>query len=336
MKVLRLRLQTSQPALSLTRLKVEPFFPLPFCHLYFLPMFDHLLVLGPHDKWVHLLDEYGDDLFEFLHHGAPKILGILIVSAVILLFIRMLRRRLIHHSERAAVAGLRAQQIRTLASVVYSVGIFLVTFFAIAGILDVFHINIGPLLASAGVAGLAIGFGAQTLVKDFITGFFILIENTFDVGDTIRAAGVQGTVESLTLRRTMLRDADGTVHMIPNSQMTIISNLTRDWTQLAMHISVDYQENSDRVVSLLKEVAAEVRNDPRFAESIVADPDVPGIDRVSGETVDYLLLVKTRPGDQFAVSRELRRKIKECFEKNGIKPASNNRFYVVGDTTRST
>ena len=299
-------------------------------------MLDHLLVsFGPPGKWVHLLDQYGDDLFDFLHTKAPKILGVLIIAAILLVLFRIVRNRLVHFTERAAVAGIRAQQIRTLASVIYSVGVFLVAFFALMEILPLFNINIGPLLASAGVAGLAIGFGAQTLVKDFITGFFFLIENTFDVGDVIRTAGVQGTVESLTLRRTMLRDADGTVHMIPNSQMTIVSNLTRDWTQLTMHVAVDYKENSDRIVALLKEVATEVRNDPNYVDAIVADPDVPGIDRVSGDTVDYLLLVKTRPGQQYAVARELRRKIKDCFEQHGIKPAGPNRFYVVGDPAHS-
>lgn len=293
------------------------------------------LILGPHDKWVHLLDAWSEDAADFLRHDVPKILGVLIISVIILLLIRVLRNKLVHHSERAAVAGIRAQQIRTLASVIYSVGVFLVAFFALMEILPLFNINIGPLLASAGVAGLAIGFGAQTLVKDFITGFFILIENTFDVGDVIRTAGVQGTVESLTLRRTMLRDADGTVHMVPNSQMTIVSNLTRDWTQLTLHVAVDYKENSDRIVALLKEVATEVRNDPDFSGSIVADPEVPGIDRVSGDTVDYLLLVKTRPGQQYAVARQLRRKIKDCFEQQGIKPAGPNRLYVVGDPTQS-
>ncbi|HEU5403298.1 MAG TPA: mechanosensitive ion channel family protein [Terriglobales bacterium] len=290
--------------------------------------------MSPNDKWVHLLDYWREDTLNFLHHDVPKIVGVFIIAAIILLLIRILRNRLVRHAERAAVAGIRAQQIRTLASVVYSVGVFLVAFFALMEILPLFNINIGPLLASAGVAGFAIGFGAQTLVKDFINGFFILIENTFDVGDVVRAAGVQGTVESLTLRRTMLRDADGTVHMVPNSQMTIISNLTRDWTQLTLHIAVDYKENSDRVVSLLKEVATEVRNDPNFSGSIVADPEVPGIDRVSGDTVDYLLLVKTRPGAQYGVARELRRKIKDCFEQQGIKPAGPNRFYVVSDATR--
>ena len=281
------------------------------------------------------MDAWGDDTISFLRHDLPKVLGVLVVSIVILLLFRAVRNRLVRQSERGLLPGARAQQIRTLGGVVYSVGVFLVAFFAVMEILPIFNINIGPLLASAGVAGFAIGFGAQTLVKDFINGFFILIENTFDVGDIIKAAGVQGTVESLTLRRTMLRDADGTVHMIPNSQMAIISNLTRDWTQLPMHVAVDYSENSDRIVALLKEVATEVRNDPNFADSIVADPEVPGIDRISGDTVDYLLVVKTRPREQYAVSRELRRKIKECFQKNGIKPAASNRFYVVGDPSRT-
>ena len=299
-------------------------------------MLDHLLTsVIPPGNWSRLVDAWGDDTISFLRHDLLKVLGVLVVSIVILLLFRAVRNRLVRQSERGLLPGARAQQIRTLGGVVYSVGVFLVAFFAVMEILPIFNINIGPLLASAGVAGFAIGFGAQTLVKDFINGFFILIENTFDVGDIIKAAGVQGTVESLTLRRTMLRDADGTVHMIPNSQMAIISNLTRDWTQLPMHVAVDYSENSDRIVALLKEVATEVRNDPNFADSIVADPEVPGIDRISGDTVDYLLVVKTRPREQYAVSRELRRKIKECFQKNGIKPAASNRFYVVGDPSRT-
>jgi len=299
-------------------------------------MLEHLFVsIGPHEKWAHLLDDLGEDAVTFLRQDAPKILGILILSFVLLVFLRTVRKRLLHHAERTDLpSGLRAQQLRTLASVIYSIGVVVIAFVAIAMILETLKINIGPLIASAGVAGFAIGFGAQTLVKDFINGFFILIENTFDVGDIVRAAGVQGTVESLTLRRTMLRDADGTVHMVPNSEMKIISNLTRDWTQLTMHVAVDYKENSDRVISLLKEVSSEVRNDRRYADSIVSEPEVPGIDRVAGDTVDYLLLLKTRPGAQHAISREIRRRIKTCFEEQGIKPASTNKFYVVGDSSR--
>jgi len=299
-------------------------------------MLEHLFVsIGPHEKWAHLPDDLGEDAVTFLRQDAPKILGILILSFVLLVFLRTVRKRLLHHAERTDLpSGLRAQQLRTLASVIYSIGVVVIAFVAIAMILETLKINIGPLIASAGVAVFAIGFGAQTLVKDFINGFFILIENTFDVGDIVRAAGVQGTVESLTLRRTMLRDADGTVHMVPNSEMKIISNLTRDWTQLTMHVAVDYKENSDRVISLLKEVSSEVRNDRRYADSIVSEPEVPGIDRVAGDTVDYLLLLKTRPGAQHAISREIRRRIKTCFEEQGIKPASTNKFYVVGDSSR--
>jgi small conductance mechanosensitive channel len=236
-------------------------------------------------------------------------------------------------SKRDAVqTSLRATQLRTLASVFYSIGLVVIFFVAGMQILPVLGINIGPLLASAGIAGLAIGFGAQTLVRDFINGFFILIENQFDIGDVIKLGAVQGTVEKLTLRRTVLRDADGTLHTVPNGQVTIVSNLTRDWTQLALHISVGYNESSDRVVELLKEVAGELRHDPAFADAIVADPIVPGIEKVSAEEVDYLMLVKTKPGEQYAVSRELRRRIKECFDKNGIQPGGQRRFYVVGDT----
>jgi small-conductance mechanosensitive channel len=190
-------------------------------------------------------------------------------------------------------------------------------------------INMGPLLASAGIAGVAIGFGAQTLVKDFINGFFILVENQYDIGDVIRIAGVQGTVEMMTLRRTILRDADGTVHNVPSSQIAVVSNLTRDWTQLALHISVAYHTDSDLVIKVLNEVGTELGNDPDFAEKIVATPQVPGIEKVTGEEVDYLMLVKTRPGQQDAVRRELRRRIKACFEKNNVQPGNPNRVYVM-------
>jgi small conductance mechanosensitive channel len=126
-----------------------------------------------------------------------------------------------------------------------------------------------------------------------------------------------------------LRDDNGSVHTVPNGQITIVTNLTRDWTQLPMHISVAYGANSDQVISLLKQVGEEITNDPHYAEMIVAKPDVPGIERVSGNEVDYLMLVKTRPGSQYAVSRELRRRIKACFETNHIEPGNPNHWYVV-------
>ena len=283
--------------------------------------------------WFQVLNNWSDDAFQFVRHDVPKIFGVLIVAFILSRFLKSLRKHLVELSRRESVQStVRATQLRTLASVFHSVGLVVIFFLAGMQILPLLGINIGPLLASAGIAGLAIGFGAQTLVHDFINGFFILIESQFDIGDVVKLGSVQGTVEKLTLRRTVLRDADGTLHTVPNSQITIVSNLTRDWTQLALHISVGYNENSDRVVELLKEVADEVRHDPAFAGLIVADPIVPGIEKVSAEEVDYLLLVKTKPGEQYAISRELRRKIKECFDKKGIQPGGRQRFYVVGDT----
>lgn len=283
---------------------------------------------------LRLADGWRDDAIDFLRHDAPRIITILIIAFVLSRFLKLISKHLAALSRRQdeLPTGMRAQQLRTLAGIIYSVGLFVIFFFAAMQILGTIGINMGPLLASAGIVGLAIGFGAQTLVKDVINGFFILLENQFDVGDVVKVAGVQGTVESLTLRRTILRDVDGTLHTIPNSGISIVSNLTRDWTQLILHVGVDYKEDSDKVVGLLKEVGAELRNDDRFKHSIVADPEVPGIDKVSASEVDYLMLVKTVPGQQFAVSRELRRRIKECFMKNNIAPGGQNRFYVVSDS----
>jgi moderate conductance mechanosensitive channel len=293
------------------------------------------IMQDPRNTLVRLADQWSEDTVLFLRHDAPKIIGIIIVTFVLMWLLKALSNRLVAFSKRQALpTGIRAQQIRTLADVFYSVGLFVLLFMALMQVLQVVGIDIKPLLASAGIAGLAIGFGAQTLVKDVINGFFLLVENQFDVGDVVKVSGVQGTVESLTMRRTVLRDADGTVHTIPNSAITIVSNLTRDWTQLAMHISVAYREDSAKIVRLLKEVGQQMRDDPEYAEAIVADPEVPGIEKISGEEVDYLMLVKTLPGKQHPVSRELRRRIKECFQKNNIEPGNAARVYVVDSGVR--
>jgi len=285
---------------------------------------------GGRDGLFRVLSGWGDDTFDFVRHQVPRIVGVLIIAFILTRLLKIASRHLAELSNRHGLpSALRAQQLRTLSSVIYSVGVFVIMFLAALQILPLLGINMGPLLASAGIAGLAIGFGAQTLVRDFINGFFILVENQYDIGDTIKLATVQGTVEDMTLRRTVLRDDNGSVHTVPNGEIRIVTNLTRDWTQLPMHISVAYGADSDQVIKLLKEVGEEVANDPHFAEMIVAKPEVPGIERVSGSEVDYLLLVKTRPGSQYAVSRELRRRIKACFEKNHIEPGNPNRWYVV-------
>jgi len=274
-----------------------------------------------------VLERWRTDGLEFLRVDVPKLLVIVVLAFVLIRLMKIVINRLLAFSRHES--GARAQQLRTAAGVIGSVGTFVIIFLALMQILPVLGVNMGPLLASAGVAGLAIGFGAQTLVHDVINGFFILLENQYAVGDVVRVAGVKGTVEAMTMRNTTLRDDDGTLHIVPNSEIKIVSNLTRDWAQVALHVSVAYNEDSDKVVKLLNDVAQEVRNDPGFSEDIVADPQVPGIERVAGGEVDYLMLVKTRPGRQYAVTRELRRRIKECFQKNNIQAGNPARVYVL-------
>lgn len=278
-----------------------------------------------HELWRN----WRDDSLAFLRHDVPKILLVVLVAIILVKLLHIITHRLTKFSASGEFRALRAQQMRTLSGVITSVGTFIVVFIAAMQVLPILGINMGPLLASAGIAGLAIGFGAQTLVHDVINGFFILLENQYDVGDVVRVAGVKGSVEAMTMRRTVLRDDDGSLHHVPNSQITIVTNLTRDWAQVALHVTAAYDENSDRIVELLQQVGKDVRNDPQFADDIVADPQVPGIERVSSGEVDYLMLVKTRPGKQYAVTRELRRRIKECFQKNHIKAGAQSRVYVL-------
>ena len=275
-----------------------------------------------------LVTDWRGDSFRFLHQDAPKILLILIVALVVIRIVHTLTRGMVALRARHLPPGIRGQQIQTLASVINSIASFVVWFLVGLTVLDRVGINLGPLLASAGIAGLAIGFGAQTLVKDFINGFFVLLEDQYNIGDAVRLAGVKGTVEDMSLRRTVLRDDDGTVHVIPNSQVQIVSNTTRDWSQISLQVSVAYGEPSDKIIELLKQVGEEIRHDPQFADDIVADIQVPGIDRVGNGEAEYLVLVKTRPRKQFAVTREFRRRIKECFEKNKIQAGLPGRVFV--------
>lgn len=282
------------------------------------------------EQFSNIWHQWHNYLVVWTRDRAPKLLVILVLAFILVRLLGLITRKIVALSERTPAHGaVRSQQVRTVVGVVSSIGVFLIVFIAGMTLLkDVFLINIEPLLASAGIAGLAIGFGAQTMVKDVINGFFILVEDQFEVGDTIRAAGVSGTVEEITMRRTILRDSDGTLHIVPNGSIQIVSNTTRDWSQVTLHVSADYGENSDRVVEVLTEVAKEIYNDPAFKDDVVAEPQVPGIERMRGNEVDYLMLAKVRPGKQYNIARELRRRIKVCFEKNNIRAGAPVQIYT--------
>lgn len=172
--------------------------------------------------------DWRGELSGWTHRNLAKLLGVLLIALVLAWVLRVLTRRLVKLSRHERLPqGLRAQQLRTLASVIDGLGIFVILFLTVMQVLPLFDLDMKPLLASAGVAGVAIGFGAQTVVRDMVNGFFILVENQYEVGDAVRVAGVEGTVEEMTLRRTVLRAADGTVHVVPNSQIGVVTNLKR-------------------------------------------------------------------------------------------------------------
>lgn len=288
-------------------------------------------VLKP-QRILQLVDDWKQDAVGFLRDAVPRLFLIALVSFVLIWILRLVTSKAGRLQSKRLPGVRRAAQVLTLAEILHSVGVTVILFVATLMALSVFRLNLGPLLASAGIVGLAIGFGAQTLVKDVLNGFFILLEDQYDVGDFIRIAGVQGRVETMSLRRTVLRDDDGTVHTIPNSEIKIVSNATRDWSQVSLRVSVADSEPSDRVIRLLQEVGSQLRGDPTLGGDIFADIEVPGIDRIAGGEAEYLVQMKTRPGRQNEVRRELRRRIKDSLQQNQITASESSPAQVKNDS----
>ena len=280
-----------------------------------------------------MIDGWRDDAFNWARHRSPKLIVILLVAVILVYLLGLITKRLRAYHAHSLPSGMRTQQLRTLADVINSIGTFVIYLVALLQVLPLFGVDVKPILASAGIAGLAVGFGAQTLVKDMINGFFIIIENQYDVADVIKVAGVTGAVEAMTLRRTTLRDTNGTVHIIPNSEIKVVSNLTRDWTQVMLNIAVDYSESSDRILKLLNDIGEQIYHDEDFMDHFVAEPEVPGIERISGREVEYLLQAKVKPGHQFEVGRELRRRIQKRFAEQGVQTPAAGRVFIADSTT---
>jgi len=266
-----------------------------------------------------MTDEVRDILF-WLRTGG---LRILLIAAGSLLVIRLLRAVANRIPGLMAAAGEpviteREKRARTVASLLRTVGTTLMLVIAGMMVFREIGLDITPLLAGAGVAGFAIGFGAQSLIKDVIAGFFILLEDQFHVGDVIQAAGVSGQVEQMTLRLTIIRDLQGTVHFIPNGEIKLVSNLTKEWSRAVLEIGVGYGEDVDRVIALLGEVGHSMAQDEVFGKLLVEPPQVLGVEALAESQVTVRMLAKTLPLKQWEVARELRRRIKLRFDQEGI------------------
>ena len=264
------------------------------------------------------------DIQEFLHVGLPKLLFVGIYVWVLILVVNFLTGRVIKIAEnRDRMGAARGAQVRTLATVIRATGIGIVLFLAFLQVMEnVLGFNLGPLLASAGVAGVAVGLAAQTIVKDVLNGILILVEDQYNVGDVVTLAGMTGTVDTMTLRKTTLRGFDGTLYIIPNSQITNVANQSRDFSVSTLNVSVDFSANPDQVIPLLKKIALEVRNEPAFKDVFVGDPQVFGVDSIKGTEVIYPIQIRTLPRKQFEAVREMQRRIRLALEEHNLLPGS--------------
>jgi small conductance mechanosensitive channel len=278
-----------------------------------------LQVQPPQERITSILKlDWRDDIISFIRADLPRILAILLLAFILVQITRFFVRRMLKLANHQIGNSQRASQLRTMAAILRGTSYGVIGFIVLLHVLSIFNINLTPLLASAGVVGLGIGFGAQSIFKDMLNGIFILLEDQYNIGELVKIAGLQGTVEDLTLRCTTLRDGDGTVYIIPNSQIATVSNLSRDFSVAVLNLSVDASADPDKVVTILKSIALEVRNDPAFKQIVMADPDVPGVDLIKGREVTYPVTIRVRANQKDGVLRELRRRIIKAFEANGI------------------
>ncbi|WP_049961374.1 mechanosensitive ion channel family protein [Pseudacidobacterium ailaaui] len=271
-----------------------------------------------------------DDLMDFAYKALPKIVVTIIAAWIFVRMLKAFTRHIVRITERHAASASRIGQVKTLASVMHASGIGFIVFVAALEVLPLFGFKLEPLLASAGIAGVAIGLAAQTIVKDCLNGILILVEDQYNVGDKVRVAGVTGIVESLSLRKTMVRDGDGTLYFIPNSQITTVANLTRDYSVATINVSVDFSADPDKVMKLLMEVAMSVRNDPEYRDVFLADPTLLGVDTIKGSQVIYPVQLKTKADKHWGAMRETQRRIRIALEKNGLLPGDPLRVYGSG------
>jgi len=261
-----------------------------------------------------------------------RLLAIVIIAFILGRILRALTARLVQLAKsQTRVAMLREQQTRTMAGILYSLGITLIIAAAFLTALPEFGFNVTPVAAAASLASLALGFGAQSLIKDLINGFFIVFEDQYVVGDLIQANNELGRVEYLTLRRTVLRNPAGALVTIPNSLIGQVANLSRDWSQVFVDVTVPSDELAGRALATLEKIAGDFRNDPDWSQALVDGPRVLGIESLSLDGTVLRLQVRTILNRKDDVARELRRRIKLGFEQSRIPLSLVHKVTLQGD-----
>lgn len=246
---------------------------------------------------------------------------IVLIAVVAWIAVAVLNRMVRLFRERIARRFTDREQIKraeTLGRVFRYIISVVVTLMAAVLILSELGVSVAPILGAAGVVGLAIGFGAQSLVKDYFTGFFILLENQITTGDVVEVGGKSGLVEDVTLRYVRLRDYGGNVHYVPNSLITTVTNMSRGFANAVMDIGVAYRENTDEVLDLMREVGSAMRSDPAFGPKILNDLEIAGVDKLDNSAVVLRCRFKVQPLEQWGIRREFHRRVKMVFDQRGI------------------
>jgi small conductance mechanosensitive channel len=262
-----------------------------------------------------------------------RIVGIWLLAWLAYRVVRLAARRieLAVDDGDDSVTTLRERRGKTISQLLRSVGRVVITVIALLLTFNLF-IDIGPILAGAGILGLAVSFGAQSLVKDVISGFFILFENQFAIGDVIEAAGKSGVVEKMTLRVVVLRDVEGAMHVIPNGEIKVVSNRTRGWSRAVVDVGVAYDEDIDRALAVVRDEAAQFSTDKAWGSQLDGPVDVPGVESLGDSAIVIRSLIRTQPGSQWSAAREFRRRIKNRFDRERIEiPFPQRRVHVTVD-----
>ena len=255
-------------------------------------------------------------------HGA-RILIILLISAALYFALKRLVPPALKLSIKKRGRGKKAEEeaekrTKTLSRLFVGTGVVLIILASAFMVLSEIGINITPVVAGFGIAGIAIGFGAQSLVRDLIAGIFIVVENHYSVGDWVQIAGVGGTVEEINLRRTVLRDFDGTVHVIPNGEIKTASNFSKEWARVNLNISVAYDTDLDHAISVINRVGAEMAQEPYWSSLIISPPQALRVDDLGDSGIEIKILGVSKPIKQWEVMGQLRKRLKKAFDEEGI------------------
>jgi small-conductance mechanosensitive channel len=259
-------------------------------------------------------------IVDWFFRSGLRILLVIVLAYAVMRIVAVVVRRFEHEISQGTGLDIleRAKRARTLGGLIQNVVTALVLTVALLMILRELRLDIMPLLTGAGIAGVALGFGAQTLVRDIISGFFLILENQVRVGDAARVNNVSGLVEAINLRTLVLRDFDGTVHIVPAGEIRMLDNLSMDYAYAVVDVPVAYGQDTDRIVQVLKDVGGQLQADHAFQPHVLGPLEVAGIESLGEVNVIIRSRMKTVPLKQLDVARELRRRVKMTFEREGI------------------